>query len=77
MQVEGCMACHMINNAGGQRGADLTHVGNNLTDDQFTWRILHGGGGMPAYGNVMTSGQLNQLIAFLSNPKNERTEPPP
>lgn len=77
MQVEGCMACHTINNAGGHRGPDLTHIGNNVTDDQLTWRILHGGGGMPAYGNVISSGHLNQLIAFLSNPKNERTEPPP
>jgi ubiquinol-cytochrome c reductase cytochrome b subunit len=76
MQLEGCMACHRIGSVGGKRGPNLTQVGNRLTDEQLIFRIAHGGGGMPAYGQTMKPSTLSALVAFLSNPKYERTQQP-
>lgn len=75
MTREGCMACHAVQGSGGHRGPDLSQVGNRLSDDELTWRILRGGGGMPAYGNVMKPKDLHDLLTFLTNPKYERTQP--
>jgi ubiquinol-cytochrome c reductase cytochrome b subunit len=65
MHVEACLACHKVGSVGGLRGPDLSAVGDRLTADQLTWRILRGGGGMPTYGNVLKPAQLNELVAFL------------
>jgi ubiquinol-cytochrome c reductase cytochrome b subunit len=66
---EACLACHMIAGEGGQRGPDLTLVGDRLTSDQLTWRILYGGNNMPAYGQTLTPDELNELVTFLSSRK--------
>jgi ubiquinol-cytochrome c reductase cytochrome b subunit len=60
-----CTACHMINSVGGTRGPDLTTVGNRLSVSQLTWRINTGGGGMPAYGSILSPKDLNSIVAFL------------
>ena len=75
MTRQGCLACHAVKGSGGQVGPDLTSVGNRLSDDELTWRILRGGGGMPSYGNVMRPKDLHDLLAFLTNPQFERTQP--
>jgi ubiquinol-cytochrome c reductase cytochrome b subunit len=54
---------------GGHRGPDLTDVGGRLSRDQLIWRILNGGNNMPAYGNTLTPGQLQQLVDFLERQK--------
>jgi ubiquinol-cytochrome c reductase cytochrome b subunit len=54
---------------GGVRGPDLTYVGDRLTEDQFIYRILRGGGGMPAYGNVLTPRELTDMVNFLETRK--------
>ena len=63
---EGCHNCHTIAGTGGLRGPNLTTVGNRLSSDQLTWRILNGGNNMPAYNTLLTPAQLNQLVVFLS-----------
>lgn len=75
MHTMGCLACHEITNVGkgaggivgGQRGPDLTHVGDRLIWEQIVWRVLRGGGGMPSYGNVLTPKQLNAIADYLSS----------
>jgi ubiquinol-cytochrome c reductase cytochrome b subunit len=74
MHTFGCLGCHRIagtgknsQGIGGQRGPDLSYVGDRLTENDLIWRILRGGGGMPAYGNVMKSTQLQELVAFLES----------
>jgi ubiquinol-cytochrome c reductase cytochrome b subunit len=69
MTREGCMSCHMINGAGGRRGPDLTYVGDRLSEDELIWRLLRGGGGMPAYGNVLKPKETEELISFLGTRK--------
>ncbi|MDQ2745026.1 MAG: cytochrome b N-terminal domain-containing protein [Chloroflexota bacterium] len=65
MHHEACLACHMINGIGGQRGPDLSTVADRITTPQFIWRIARGGGAMPAYGNNISPTQMNELVAFL------------
>jgi len=62
-----CIYCHRISGQGGRRGPDLSHVGKLLTEDQLTIRILNGGYNMPAYGSILTPGELEALLAFLES----------
>lgn len=64
-----CTSCHQINKIGGHRGPNLTDVGDRLTYGQLTWRIANGGGGMPAYGNILKAAQVNDLVNFLETRK--------
>ena len=63
--TKGCEYCHLIESYGGQRGPNLTNVGNRLSTEQLTVRILNGGNGMPAYGNNMKPEEMQALLAFL------------
>ena len=65
MSVEGCTACHQIEGVGGQRGPNLSQVGDRRSYGQLIWRIARGGGGMPAYGNVLKPSQVNALVTYL------------
>jgi ubiquinol-cytochrome c reductase cytochrome b subunit len=67
--AKGCQACHTVEGQGGNRGPDLTNVGNRLNQDEITIRILNGGGNMPAYGGNLTPQELNAIITFLESRK--------
>ena len=54
---------------GGKRGPDLTTVGDRLSSDQLTWRILTGARNMPAYGQTLKPEELSALVDFLSQRK--------
>ncbi|MGA7672272.1 MAG: cytochrome b N-terminal domain-containing protein [Nitrolancea sp.] len=68
-QNSGCIMCHLMGDAGGNRGPDLTHVGSRLDSDQLTWRILNGGHNMPAYNSILNPNEVTQLVAFLQGQK--------
>jgi ubiquinol-cytochrome c reductase cytochrome b subunit len=79
LHSEACLACHQVGNygaapansgqsssaVGGVRGPSLSDVGSSLSRDQLIYRIARGGGGMPAYGNVLTPKQLTDLVNYL------------
>ncbi|HEY8492205.1 MAG TPA: cytochrome b N-terminal domain-containing protein [Dehalococcoidia bacterium] len=64
-QQEACISCHRIAGRGGEYGPDLTHVADRLSREQMTWRILYGGGGMPAYGATLSPAETQALLDFL------------
>lgn len=64
--TNGCLNCHSIGDSGGQKGPDLTFIGDRLSKDELTWRILYGGGGMPPYGQSLTAEDANVLVDFLA-----------
>ncbi len=66
---KGCEFCHQVSGYGGQRGPDLTTVGDRLSKDQMVIRILNGATNMPSYSSHLTPDELDQIVAFLQSRK--------
>jgi ubiquinol-cytochrome c reductase cytochrome b subunit len=64
--AKGCEYCHRINGYGGRAGPELTIVGNRLSPQQLTLRIVNGGENMPAFGGTLSKEELSDLVSFLS-----------
>ncbi|HLI50170.1 MAG TPA: cytochrome b N-terminal domain-containing protein [Thermomicrobiaceae bacterium] len=65
----GCHNCHTIDGTGGSRGPNLTTVGNRLSVNELTWRILNGGTNMPAFADTLSPSDVHALVDFLSSLK--------
>ncbi len=64
---KGCQYCHMIAGSGGQRGPDLTTIGDRLTENDLVWRIANGGVNMPAFAGTLSQQEMRELVAFLQS----------
>jgi ubiquinol-cytochrome c reductase cytochrome b subunit len=72
-QSKQCRNCHAIDGAGGERGPDLDNVATRLTIDQMRFKVVSGGGNMPAYGKNLSPAEIEALVSFLEtlHPANE------
>ena len=69
LQVKQCRNCHALEGVGGQRGPDLSGVGERMTRDQLIDQISNGtpgGGNMPAFRKEMTPAEMDTLVDFLT-----------
>ncbi len=64
-QGKQCRNCHSIDGAGGQRGPALDDVATRLTMDQLRFKVVTGGGNMPAYGKNLSAPEIEALVTFL------------
>jgi ubiquinol-cytochrome c reductase cytochrome b subunit len=63
---KGCQYCHTIAAGyGGQRGPELTYVGDRLSRNELTWRIANGGVNMPAFAGTLSQDEMDAIVAFL------------
>lgn len=65
----GCQYCHRIKDFGGERGPDLTWIGDRLSRNEMTIRINNGGYNMPAYAAILTREDLDLILDFLESRK--------
>jgi ubiquinol-cytochrome c reductase cytochrome b subunit len=65
--TKGCQYCHAIDGLGGHRGPELTNIGNLLTEQELTIRIMNGGKIMPAFAGILETQDLTDLVAFLAS----------
>ena len=72
-QAKQCRNCHSIGGAGGGRGPALDDVATRITIDQMRFKVVSGGGNMPAYGKNLSPAEIEALVRFLEtlHPANE------
>lgn len=71
----GCERCHGADWSGTDRAPDLRGVGKRMKRDEIDHQIRAGGGGMPAYGDVLADPQIMQLVDFLEAQKKAPPKP--
>jgi ubiquinol-cytochrome c reductase cytochrome b subunit len=64
-QAKQCRNCHSIGGAGGERGPALDEVATRMTIDQMRFKVVSGGGNMPAYGKNLSPAEIEALVSFL------------
>ena len=63
--THGCAHCHGPAGVGGHQGPDLQLVRKRLNKEQITHQIHDGGKSMPAFGDMLTSAQIDDLVSYL------------
>jgi Cytochrome c, mono- and diheme variants len=61
----GCVHCHTIGKTGGDKGPNLSGIGRSAKPVAIRKQIVEGGKGMPAFGEVLDTKDLDDLIAYL------------
>lgn len=63
--TRGCAHCHGDNGQGTGRGPSLHDLRKKLSEDRVHDQIVHGGQGMPAFGDSLAPEETDDLVAFL------------
>jgi ubiquinol-cytochrome c reductase cytochrome b subunit len=73
-QDKQCRNCHELGGVGGMRGPALDDVATRMTPDEMRYKVVTGGGNMPAFGKNLSPAEVEALVAFLEtmHPANER-----
>ncbi len=74
---KGCSHCHGADGVGGERGPALLGVGRKLHADQIRQQIVAGGGGMPAFGEVLQPDEVSRLVDWLKTQRSRVVPVPP
>jgi mono/diheme cytochrome c family protein len=72
-QANGCQHCHMMGNVGGHRGPNLSDVGKRTSKSAMRKQIVYGSKLMPAFGDVLASGEIKDLIYYLHSCREKPT----
>lgn len=70
-----CRNCHSVGGQGGERGPALDDVATRMTPDQLRFKVVTGGGNMPAYGHNLSPAEIEALISFLDTLHPEKELP--
>ena len=66
LAAAGCFACHRVGEDGNDGpGADLTHVGSQLSPSEIRKVIVDGATGMPSFAGLPAD-KLDQIVDYLS-----------
>ncbi|MFP5205479.1 MAG: cytochrome b N-terminal domain-containing protein [Acidobacteriota bacterium] len=73
-QDKQCRNCHAVGGLGGQRGPALDDIATRMTPDELRFKVVTGGGNMPAFGKNLSPAEIEALVAFLDtlHPPNQR-----
>ncbi len=71
-QEKGCSHCHGTDGVGGERGPSLLGVGRKLKEDAIRQQIVAGGGGMPAFADVLQPDEISRLVDWLKTQKSRK-----
>jgi mono/diheme cytochrome c family protein len=74
--THGCAHCHGPAGVGGNQGPDLQLVRKRLNKDQMTHQIHDGGKSMPAFADVLSSDQIDDLVSYLRAKRKVIVVPP-
>jgi mono/diheme cytochrome c family protein len=72
----GCDHCHSIRQNGGHRGPDLSGVGRRKGKNAIRNQILYGSKVMPAFGDVLSPDEVNDLVAYLRSCRDKTASTP-
>jgi len=68
------MHCHMIGKNGGSKGPNLSGVARRLNEAQMRRQIVNGSKIMPAFGDVLQSAELNDLLSYLRSCRDKKKQ---
>jgi alcohol dehydrogenase (cytochrome c) len=61
-----CVSCHGADGHGGNGGPDLTSIPSAKNRNRVVSQVLNGGGGMPAFKGQLTSKQIADVAAYVT-----------
>jgi len=70
----GCQHCHSIRDVGGDRGPDLSSVGRTMKKAQIRRQIMEGGGQMPAFGDILSKADVEDLLSYLHSCRDKKSK---
>ena len=63
----GCVFCHGEDLGGTEKAPYLGSIGRQWTRRQIERQIREGGGGMPAFGEILPEDEVETLVDFLGS----------
>jgi mono/diheme cytochrome c family protein len=62
---ENCSTCHGATGEGGNGGPDLNTMPLAQTEEGVIQQVTNGGGGMPAFGGILSEGEIKSVAAYV------------